>query len=71
MNRLKALRIVNAMIAFLVLGLVFSGLFHDLIPYAVFSKLHPLTGFTFAFLIAVHVYLNFNWIKANYLKRMK
>lgn len=75
MNRLKYLRIVNVIIALLVLSLALSGmvrkLFPSLIPYQTFALIHPLTGFLFVFFIGIHVTLNFNWIKTNYLKRKK
>ena len=75
MNRLKYLRIVNAIIALLVLGLAISGivrkLFPALIPYQTFSIMHPLVGFSFVFFICLHIFLNFNWIKANYSRHNK
>ncbi len=72
-NRLKYLRVVNAIIALLVLSLAFSGMIRKLaptlIPYQTFALIHPLTGFLFVFFILIHITLNFNWIKANYLKK--
>jgi thiosulfate reductase cytochrome b subunit len=75
MNRQKYLRVVNAIIALLVLTLALSGMIRklapSLIPYQTFAITHPLTGFLFVFFISVHIFLNFNWIKANYLKHKK
>jgi hypothetical protein len=75
MNRLKYLRVVNIIIALLVLSLLVSAmtrkLFPALIPYQTFSLMHPLIGFTFVLFICLHIFLNFNWIKANYLKKKK
>jgi thiosulfate reductase cytochrome b subunit len=75
MNRQKYLRVVNVIIALLVLSLALSGMIRklapSLIPYQTFSIAHPLTGFLFVFFICVHIFLNFNWIKANYFKRKK
>ena len=75
MNRVKALRVVNVLLFLVFLGIAISGttafLFPGLIPYSTFRLAHPLTGITFVALVVVHLVLNFNWIKANYLKKKK
>ena len=71
MNKQKSLRIVNLLIAALILLLAGTAVFNETIPYAIYSKIHPLTGYLLSFFVLLHVTLNFSWIKANYLKRAK
>ncbi|HCT62787.1 MAG TPA: hypothetical protein DIC19_01665 [Erysipelotrichaceae bacterium] len=71
MQKNKLLKIVNLILAFLFVSIAISGIFQDYIPYELFSKFHPLTGYALVITVAVHIFLNFNWIKANYLKRKK
>lgn len=75
MNRVKALKVVNLLLFFVFFGIAISGLtamlFPGLIPYSTFRVAHPFTGTTFVALVIAHLILNFNWIKANYLKKKK
>jgi hypothetical protein len=75
MNRVKALRVVNVLLFLVFLGIAISGLtaflFPGLIPYSTFRLAHPLTGIALIALVIIHLVLNFNWIKANYLKKKK
>lgn len=75
MSRVKMLRIVNLLLALVFIGVAFGGLtrmfFEDLIPYSTFRQIHPISGLIFVILVFAHIYLNFNWIKANYLKKKK
>ncbi len=64
-----ALRILNPFIGLLVCSQAATGLLSDHLPAKVFETVHegggilPVTG------IALHVILNFGWIKNNLLKR--
>jgi len=73
MSRVKLLRIVNILLALVFLSISVSGIIQMLspgtIPYLQFKQIHPLTGMLLIILVLVHVYLNWNWIKANYLKK--
>jgi len=69
MNKQKSLRIVNLLIAALILLLAGTAVFNETIPYTIYSKIHPLTGYLLSFFVLLHVTLNFGWIKSNYLKR--
>ncbi len=75
MNRVKALRITNVLLFLVFVGIAISGLtaflFPGLIPYSTFRVAHPLTGVALVALVIIHLSLNFNWIKANYLKKKK
>ncbi len=75
-SRVKMLRIVNLLLALVFIGVAFGGLVRmftgdSLIPYATFNQIHPISGLIFVILVIAHIYLNFNWIKANYLKKKK
>ncbi len=68
------LKIVNGMIAILILILAISAFsirFLNLPSVLIinFTYLHTLIGYAFFGLILSHLYLNFNWIKANYLSK--
>lgn len=75
MNKVKALRVVNVLLFLVFIGIAISGLtaflFPGLIPYSTFRLAHPLTGIAFIALVIAHLVLNFNWIKANFLKKKK
>jgi hypothetical protein len=75
MNRLKALRIINLLLMIVFFFLASSGLLYWIgwldIPYSTFSLIHPITGLSLVILVIFHLILNFNWIKANYLKKRK
>lgn len=71
MQKNKALKIVNLILAFLFVGIAISGIFQDFIPYETFRTFHPLTGYALVITVCIHIFLNFNWIKVNYLKRKK
>ena len=69
MKKQKALKIVNPLLSLAFATVALTGLFHDLIPWEVYSRLHPAAGFTLAALAATHVALNWGWISANYFRR--
>ena len=71
MKKNEALKIVNLILALLFIGIAISGIFQDFIPYETFRTFHPLTGYALIITVAAHIFLNFNWIKVNYLKRKK
>ena len=69
MKRNTALKILNPVLAVLFINQALSGIFHHQISYEAFEILHKAAGKVFIGLVVVHFVLNFNWIKANYLKR--
>lgn len=71
MNKQKALRIVNVVLAIDFLLVALAGIFRAFIPYELFYRAHPIGGYLLAALVAVHVYLNWTWIKQNFLKNAK
>ena len=51
------------------LNQIATGLFSDSLPYGAFEILHKWSGMVLAAAAVLHAILNWNWIKANYLRR--
>jgi hypothetical protein len=69
MTKNKALKIINPILAILLITQLSSGMFNEYLPYGVFEVVHVWGGYLFATLIVVHLILNWNWVKATYLRR--
>ena len=69
MKRNSVLKILNPILAVLLLNQILSGLLREAMPRAVFEVLHQGGGILFAVLALLHVILNWNWVKANFFKR--
>ena len=67
-NKLKALKILNPILGILFIVQAGSGMFHGMIPWEIFEKVHGTTGYLFAAGVVTHFILNWSWIKANFLK---
>ena len=66
MKRNTVLKILNLFLFVLFVSQTATVLFHELISYKVFQIFHKGGGMVLLLLIAAHIILNFNWIKANY-----
>lgn len=73
MKRAQLLKFVNPLLA---LGFIWvagtavlHSVSHELIPFEIYVKIHPIGGYVFTVLVIAHVILNWAWIKANFLKR--
>jgi hypothetical protein len=71
MNKQKALKIVNILLALMVVGIMTSAISHDFIDEAIFEKVHPLGGFILILLVVIHLILNWSWVKSVYFKVKK
>lgn len=75
MTRLKALKIVNIILALSFLMVSLPGTFQFVtqgaIPYSQFRMIHPIAGVTFTLAGLVHIALNYKWIQVNYFKKKK
>jgi hypothetical protein len=69
MNKQRTLRIINAILLVDLLALVTTVLLDDVLPRDIFYTVHPLLGFTLVILAISHIFLNWGWIKTNYLKK--
>ncbi len=72
MNKSILLKIVNPILILLFLSQALTGIFHDPIQeisYESFKVIHGLGGYIFVAAALFHFYLNWQWIKTNFLKR--
>ena len=71
MKKAALLKIVNLLLLLFILTQVFSGLFHSKLPLEVFEWMHERGGMVLIVLIALHLWLNWSWIRMNYLTFQK
>ena len=71
MNKRNLLKLVNILLALLILNQAATGILHDLLPHSVFEFLHEGGGPTLFIVAIVHLYLNWAWVKANILPGRK
>jgi len=69
MTKSKALKILNPILVILFLDQALTGIFHDFIPYEIFEKVHGIVGYFLAAAVALHIYLNWSWIKSTFFKK--
>lgn len=69
MNKTKALRIVNPLLALLFLAQAATGLIHDHLSYEFFRLVHRTGGILLILAAVTHLYLNWSWVKANFARR--
>ena len=68
MKRNSMLKVLNPILALLLLNQVVTALIRDSLSADAFAALHEGGGIVLAVAVALHVILNGNWIRANYLK---
>ena len=66
MKRNTALKILNPILFVFVINQAITAIFRDSLSYKAFGIFHKAGGRILLCLIALHLILNFNWIKANY-----
>jgi hypothetical protein len=66
MKKNTALKILNPILLVLFVNQAVTGLFHAKISHEAFEFLHEGGGVLLLILAAIHLILNFNWIKASY-----
>lgn len=70
MKKTKALRFINVLLAIDLIIIITTAAFHGQIyPTGYYRMAHALPGTIFVMLISLHLFLNWSWIKSNYLKR--
>ncbi len=69
MKRNSALKVVNPILGLLVFGQIIGGLSNNLIPEETFMLLHGTNGIVLGIVAIIHLSLNWNWVKANYLQK--
>jgi hypothetical protein len=65
-NRSRLLKIVNTVLFLCILNQIITGLASDFLRKDVFEALHPLGGILTALAAAVHIVLNWAWVKSNF-----
>jgi nucleoside recognition membrane protein YjiH len=68
MNKNTALKIVNPVLALLLLIQPFSGLLLSVTDWETLEDLHVGGGIALIVFAAIHLMLNWNWVKINLLK---
>ena len=71
MNKRGLLKIVNILLAILILNQATTGMLRGILPRDVFEFLHEGGGVTIFIAALVHVYLNWAWVKSNLLSGRK
>jgi hypothetical protein len=66
MKRNNLLKILNPILLVFFINQAISVIFRDSFSPEMFGIFHKTAGGIFLCLIALHLILNFNWIKANY-----
>ena len=64
-----ALKILNLVIALLLLNQVLTALLSGALSRGLFEKVHETGGFLLFLGVVFHLLLNWGWVKATYLKR--
>ena len=68
-KRNTILKILNPILGVLLVNQILTGLFSDSLSLKAFGILHQGGGMVFTIAAILHVILNWNWVKANILKR--
>ena len=69
MKRNTALKVLNPVLLLFFINQAITVLFREHLSFKTFGLFHKTGGAILLCLITLHVVLNFNWIKANYLTR--
>lgn len=69
MRKSTALKILNPILAILVVTQILSGFLRFQLPSEVFEVVHEGGGVALSAGIVLHVVLNWNWVHANFLSR--
>jgi len=69
MTRTYVLKIVNPILGVLLLNQAITALLHDRLPDEAYEALHEGGGVLLVVVAALHVVLNWNWIKANFFRK--
>jgi hypothetical protein len=71
MDKRTALKIVNPVLALLVLNQPFSAFLYSMTHREVFDNMHVGGGIALLVLAAIHLMLNWNWVRINFLQDAK
>jgi hypothetical protein len=63
------LKILNPILAVVLVFQVVTGLLHGILPKEMFETIHGTSAGILMACVILHLLLNWNWIKANFLKK--
>ena len=69
MNKIRALRILNPVLAVLILNQACTGIIHGVFSHQAYEVVHGGGGVVLVIAALLHVLLNWGWVRANFLKR--
>jgi len=67
MNKQKLLKPVNVMMAIDFVCLSGTAMLDDAIPKDIYGIIHPIFGYIFVLCVVFHVFLNWAWVKSNFI----
>ena len=71
MKKSMALKLVNIFLVLSFIGIVLVVGLRRVLSTDIFYAVHPKLGYLFITLAFMHIALNWNWIKSNFLKKKK
>lgn len=71
MKRNSILKVLNPILALLFLNQILTGMLNEVIPKGAYEFFHEGGGTILTFAVILHVILNWNWVKATFLKKKK
>ncbi len=69
MTKNKGLKVVNVVLLVLLINQAATGMLALKLPHEAFEWGHERAAFVLLAVAAVHLVLNWNWVKANYFKK--
>ena len=66
MNKVTILKILNLILALIVINQALTGLLHDFIPADTFELIHKGGGIFLILGVVLHIIFNWKWIRLNY-----
>ena len=63
------LKVLNPILAVLVLNQAITGIFSGVMPRPVFEAIHQAGGIAMAAAATLHLTLNWSWVRANFLRK--
>jgi hypothetical protein len=64
-----ALKVLNPILALIILNQIFSALLSNVLSHRLFEKIHETGGFLLIIGVVIHILLNWSWVKTTYLKK--
>jgi|APCry4251928276_1046603.scaffolds.fasta_scaffold57259_5 hypothetical protein len=69
MKKNQALKILNPAVGLLILNQAITSSLHEFLPKEFFEAVHAGGGVLLVCGVALHLYLNWNWVQATYLTK--